>query len=41
MVCDSYDYEIILFDRVDQRERELSEREPTKFPNSPTDVRSI
>ena len=41
MVSDSYDYEIIIFERVDQRERELAEREPTKFPNSPPDVRSI
>ena len=41
MMGDSYDYEIIAFQRVDQREGELAEWEPTEFPDSPPDVRSI
>ncbi len=41
MMRDSYDYDIIVFERVDQRERELAEREPAEFSNFPSNVRSI
>ena len=40
-MSNSYDYEIIVFERVDQRERELAEREPAEFPDSSPDVRLI
>ena len=33
--------EIIVFERVDQREGELAEREPAELPNSPPNVRSF
>ena len=39
MMCDSYDYEIIVFERVDQRKRGLAKREPVEFLDSPPDVR--
>ena len=41
MMGDSYDYEIIVFECVDQRKRELAKRKPAKFLDSPSDVRSI
>ena len=40
MMRDSYHYEIIIFERVNQRERELAERKSPEFPDSPPDVRS-